>query len=144
MTSEDLFLSQQHPTSRRWAVVEDDGTVAYLYLTEPDSTKPAADCWLYNRVESPSTFVGSRGGPPVAPATHVRDNHPFRPPEAESVSFRWSADGESVAVLFDNNLMGFIAANQRRGFSSNLSKAGPLGSPIDQELYERLFGTQSA
>ncbi len=142
MTTDELFLSQQHPGSRRWAVVEDNGAVAYLYLTEPDSEKPEADCWLYNRVEAPSTFNGPRGGPPVAPAGHIRGTHPFTPPKAESVFFRWSSDGESVAVLFHNDLVGFIAANQRRGFSKNLSKAGPFGSPLNWRLYEQVFGVR--
>jgi hypothetical protein len=139
MASDDLFLSDQHPISRRWAVVEDDGSVAYLYLTERGSEKPVADCWLYNRVEAPTTLNASHEEQPVALATYVRDTQPCTPPKAESVSFRWSGDGESVAVLFHNNVQGFIAAGERRGFSRNLSKAGPFGSPLDLELYDELF-----
>src|SRR4051812_15927901 len=66
----DLFLSEQHPMSLRWVVLEDDRKAAWLYLTNPDTTVPVAACWLYNCVEDP----GSR-------------------PDAEQVSFHWSADG---------------------------------------------------
>jgi hypothetical protein len=139
MASDDLFLSDQHPISRRWAVVEDDGSVAWLYLTERDSEKPIADCWLYNRAEAPSVLNASRDKPPVVPASYVQPPQPFTPPKAEAVSFQWSADGESVAVLFHNDVLGFIPAGQRRGFSKNLTSAGPFGSPIDPELYGQLF-----
>ena len=142
MTSNNLFLSEQHPRSRRWAVVEDDGAVAWMYLTEPDSQKPAADCWLYNRVQAPAAFASQRGAAPVVPATHVVDSRSFEPPSADRVRFEWSPDGESVAVHFETDLMGFIAATERRGFSKNLSKNGPFGSPIDRALYERLFGAR--
>ena len=46
----DLFLSDQHPVSRRWAIVEDDGRSGWLYLSEPAATRVAAHCWLYNRI----------------------------------------------------------------------------------------------
>ena len=139
METKDLFLSEQHPTSRRWVVVEDDGTVAWMYLTEPDLEKPAAECWLYNRVHAPTTFNSSRGEPPVVPATHTDVVVPFVPPSAESVTLKWSLDGESVAIFIHTELVGFIAANQRRGFSKNLFMSGPFGSPIDRALYEQLF-----
>jgi hypothetical protein len=56
------------------------------------------------------------------------------------VHIRWSRDGESVAVLFGDVVMGFIARGERYGFSKFLAKAGPFGSPLDAALYERTFG----
>jgi hypothetical protein len=114
---DDLFLSEQHAHSRRWAVVEDDGSSAWLYLTAPESTKPVAICWLYNRT------TGSE---------------PFQPPSAQSVSFRWSASGEAVAVLFGADLIGFIAGAS--GYSRHLKTASPFGSPLDTGLYSSEFG----
>lgn len=137
--SQDLFVSEQHPVSRRWAVIEDDGRVAWLYLTEPDSQKPAADCWLYNRVPSPPQFASERGESPVVPQTHAADIAGFQPPAEESVHLRWSRDGESVAVLFDSELVGFIANGQKRGFSKHLRASGPFGSVLDRELFGRVF-----
>lgn len=57
MEPETGFHSEQHPGSRRWVVFEDDGTSAWLYLTAPDEMRPAADCWLYNRVPAPAPRV---------------------------------------------------------------------------------------
>ena len=122
-----------------WAVIEDDGRVAWLYLTEPDSQKPAADCWLYNRVPSPPQFASECGKSPVVPQTHAADITGFQPPAEESVHLRWSRDGESVAVLFDSELIGFIASGQKRGFSKHLRASGPFGSVLDRELFGIVF-----
>jgi hypothetical protein len=138
-TSQDLFLSEQHPISRRWAVIEDDGRVAWLYLTEPDTRKPAADCWLYNRVPTPPHFESARGKPPVVPQTHAGVGATSQPPSSESVRLRWSRDGESVAVFFDSELVGFITQGQKRGFSRHIHVSGPFGSVLDTELFQRVF-----
>jgi hypothetical protein len=114
MSHEAPFESEQHPVSRRWAVVEDDGSVAWLYLSAPDSLKPVATCFLYNQADQ------------VAP-------------RAADIHFRWSTDGESVAVHFGATLMGFIASGEQHGFSKLLTAAGALGAPIDTNLYERTF-----
>ena len=137
--SQDLFISQQHPISRRWAVIEDDGRVAWLYLTEPDSEKPVADCWLYNRVPTTPQFAGERGESPVVPQTHAADIVGFKLPTEESVHLRWSRDGESVAVFFDSELIGFIVRGQKRGFSKHLRASGPFGSVLDRELFHGVF-----
>ena len=115
MTSDDgPFESEQHPVSRRWALVEDDGSVAWLYMTAPDSLDPVATCFLYNHA-----------GQVV--------------PRPADIHFRWSTDGESVAVHFGTILMGFIASGEKRGFSKLLTSTGVLGAPLDTNLYERKF-----
>jgi len=140
--SQDLFVSEQHPISRRWAIVEDYGRSAWLYLSEPDASKPAADCWLYNHAPTPAhldTDAVARGEPPIVPATHADETATLSPPAQRSVRLRWSDDGQSVAVLFDAVLIGFIAQGHARGFSKHLRVAGPFGSPLDTVLFERVF-----
>lgn len=137
--SQDLFVSEQHPVSRRWAVVEDDGCVAWLYLTEPDTLKPVADCWLYNRVVTPSQFDSIRSEPPLVPQSHAGVGATSQPPAEESVRFRWSPDGESVAVFFDDELIGFIARGHQRGFSRHIRVSGAFGSVLDTELFQKVF-----
>ena len=138
-TSEDLFISQQHPVSRRRAVIEDDGRVAWLYLTEPETWKPVADCWLYNRVPTPPRFDSLRGEPPVVPQTHAGVGATMQPPSEESVHLQWSSDGESVAVFFDAELVGFIVHGQQHGYSRHVRVVGPFGSLLDTELFQRVF-----
>jgi hypothetical protein len=114
-THEALFESEQHPLSQRWAVVEDDGAAAWLYLSAPKSTKPVAACFLYNQSNAPVDQL------------------------EKGVHFHWSPDGNSVAALVGELVMGFIAGAKRPGFSRLLTAPSSLGNPLDSALYERTF-----
>ncbi len=139
--SEDLFLSEQHPTSRRWAIFEDNGKSAWLYLSEPNSTQPVATCFVYNRVAAPEGITFSRGEPPIVPAAYVVSQEPYTPPAEGAVSFRWAADGDSVALVFDIEVVGFIANGNPRGFSKQLKAASSFGQSMDDmAIYEQAFG----
>jgi hypothetical protein len=142
---EEVFLSEQHSMSRRWAVLEDDGLSAWLYLTEPESEKPVADCWLYNRISNPEPTESymSHGVAPPAPSDYVGDGAFVVSPGASSFRLVWSKDGESVALFDGNLLIGFIASGQKRGFSRNLEKSGAWGNPLDEGLYKSLFADVS-
>lgn len=137
---DDLFLSEQHAVSRRCAIVEDDGRAAWLYLTAPDSNRPIAHCWLYNRIAAPPERNFARGEAPVVPLTHAASGEPFQPPPASSLRFRWSVEGHAVAVFFGPELMGFIASPGGPGYSRLLKSAGPYGEPLDTAVYSSVFG----
>lgn len=137
----EVFLSEQHPVSYRWAVLEDDGFSAWLYMTEPNSEKPVADCWIYNRIpnlESTEIYL-SRGIAPPAPSEYVGNGALLITPNESSFRLMWSKDGGSVALFADNILLGFIAASQDKGFSRNLKKAGAWGNPLDEDVYKSAF-----
>jgi hypothetical protein len=138
--AEDLFLSDQHPLSKRWAIVEDDGSTAWLYLTEPGTTQPVADCWLYNRGEAPPALSFGSSGVPIVPTAHTNQVKGCEPPKASQVRLQWTVDGNGVAVWFQTELMGFIAGPQGAGYSRYLKAAGPFGAPLDQSVYVRVFG----
>ena len=141
---EEVFLSEQNPVSRRWAVLEDDGLSAWLYLTEADSEKPAADCWIYNRISNPEPAESylSRGVAPPASSEYAENGALLESPDASSFRLVWSEDGESVALFDGSVLMGFIAAGQGRGFSRNLKKAGAWGNPLDEDVYKSVFAPE--
>ena len=48
--AQDIFLQEQSPVSRRYAIFEDDGKTAYLYLTRPGELKPIKEAVAYSRV----------------------------------------------------------------------------------------------
>ena len=73
--TENIFLDEMHPISRRFAVFEDDGNSAWLYLTEPNTRRPVADALVYNRIAPPrceevESFRPSP--PPAASALQVK------------------------------------------------------------------------
>ena len=80
-----------------------------------------------------------RDQPPVVPLTHAGVGATLQPPAWESVRLRWSHEGESVAVFFDDELIGFIAHGQKRGFSKHIRVSGAFGSVLDTELFQRVF-----
>jgi hypothetical protein len=144
MVTVSIFLSEQHPASRRWAVLEDDGLSAWLYLTEPGSEKPVADCWIYNRIPDPEPAASylSRGVAPPAPAEYVSSGALLAPPDAARFRLVWSQDGKSVAVFAGSILMSFIASGHRRGVSRNLKRAGAWGNPLDESVYKSAFAPE--
>lgn len=142
MADENLFLGIKHQASRRLAVLDDDGTSAWLYVTEPDSRKPAADAWVYNRIAAPpaEAIESYRGGPPPAAQGFAGESARCEDPSSHAWSFVWSPDGESVAVARDGEPVAFIVAGQKYGYSRNLAKEGPWGRPWSEELYLTTFG----
>jgi hypothetical protein len=135
--------TEQHPGSLRWAVFEDDGVSAWLYLTRPEETRPVADCWIYNRVPAPplARIHDYRSQPPPASAEYVAEGAQRLEARAPDVRFAWSQDGESVAVLIDGVSAGFIVAGSRRGCNRQLTRPGPWGNPWDDGLYRQTFTT---
>lgn len=141
MSDEDLFLQDQHPASGRCAILDDDGTSAWLYLRETNSVKPIADAWVYNRIVAPSaTEIQSyRGRPPPAVQGYASEAALCPVPAMHEWSFLWSSDGESVAVLKNGEAVAFIVAGTRGGYSRELIQDGPWGHPWSEETFRATF-----
>lgn len=141
MPNENLFLEYEHPESRRWAVLEDDGTSAWFYLSGADSRKPIGDAWIYNRIAAPpvETIESYRGGPPPAAKGFVSEDALCEDPATHEWTFVWSRNGESVAVAKDGEAVAFIVGGQKRGYSRNLIKDGPWGHAWSEELFRSEF-----
>jgi len=136
---EPLFLSEQHPSSGRRAIIEDDGSSVWLYLTAPHSTKPTAHCWICNRVPAPAHIEFGRGDTPVVPAKHVVSPEPSPALNSNCIRLLWCDHGEAVALLHDGELLGYIAQPDGPGYSRSLKAPSPFGSPIDQTLFAEIF-----
>jgi hypothetical protein len=142
MTDENLFLEDEHPGSRRLAVLEDDSTSVWLYLTEPKSRKPAADAWVYNRIAAPpaEAIASYRGGPPPAAQGYAGEAALCNDPTDHEWSFLWSSDGEAVAVAKDGEPVAFIVIGEPGGYSRELVKDGPWDHPWSDTLFRSKFG----
>jgi hypothetical protein len=139
---EELFLGEQHPVSGRRGTFEDNGTSAWLYLSEPDTPRVIADAWVYNRVPPPpvSQVNSYRPGPPPAAEGFAGPEAVCLDPSACHWELRWSADGESVAVLRDGVPLALIARAGRPGYSRLLAKSGPWGSVWEEAIYAAVMG----
>lgn len=141
MSEENLFLLSQHPASRRFAVFEDDGVSAWLYLTAPESKKPSADAWVYNRIAAPPTkdISAYRGGPPPAAAGYASETAQCDSPHEFEWSFQWSDDGHSVAMRKNGRVVAFIVTDEKRRYSRELVKDGPWGRPWSDTVFQQAF-----
>lgn len=139
---EPLFLAEQHPVSGRRGTFEDNGTSAWLYLSEPGTGRVMADAWAYNRVPPPpvSQVSSYRPGPPPAAKGYAGPQAVCPDPSGHRWELRWSADGESVAVLRDGVALALIALARRPGYSRFLAKPGPWGATWDEQLFREVMG----
>ena len=139
---EPPFLGEQHSVSGRRGTFQDDGTSAWLYLSEPGTGRVIADVWAYNRVPAPPlSKVGSyRPGPPPAAEGYAGPGALCPDPSAHRWELRWAADGESVALLRDGVALALIARAERPGYSRLLAKPGPWGAVWDEQLFREVMG----
>jgi hypothetical protein len=120
VASGNFFLSDHNAQSLRRATVEDDGDVAFLYLTAPHLTKITATAWIYNRT---SSIFGT-----------------CRNLATADWAFLWSHDGHSVAILADDFPLACIVNASNPGYSRGLTAPSSLGNTWDQSVYARIFG----
>jgi hypothetical protein len=122
-------IREQHPDSQRTATFEDDGTSAWLFLSEPKGLKLVADAWVYNRVPAPTRdqVKSFRSGPPPAAEGYAGPDALCEEPTKFDWRFQWSMDGHSVAILQDGIPVAAIIDAQRPGMSRSLIQNGPWG-----------------
>jgi hypothetical protein len=128
------FISEQHPVSRRYAVLEDDGRTGWLYLTVGRESRPVADVWVYNRF-APTEQVENddRSRPPAIVKRFTAGDVAVDDPGRFEWRFRWSADGEAVALLRDGVIVALIGRGERRGCSAGIAAACPWGGPLSAQ-----------
>lgn len=138
---QQLFMDSHHPSSNRFAIFEDDGTSAWLYLTEPGNLTLASDAWIYNRIEAPpaSKIKSYRGGPPPAAIGYASETALCKLPQAHDWQIIWAFDGQSVALTKDGIPVGCIISDLKTSYSRELIKDGPWGKPWSVRVFESYF-----
>lgn len=134
---EPYHVEGTHAASRRTVIFEDDGDSAWLYLTGPNSYKPVATCWVYNRVEAPSVkeIAKYMDGPPPACKGYIANVKPPNIPEYPAVEFIWSDSGNSVAIVVYGVLKCYVSSEWRDGWSRDVVADGPFGKPWSHEAW---------
>lgn len=137
MSDETYMLESHNDASNRFAVFEDDGTSAWLYLTGANDRKPVASVWIHNRITAPpsSQIKNYRGGPPPAASGFTDDISICHDPDAHDWTFAWRDDGDAVVINCNGIPVAMLVASDRRGWSRNLKRDGPWGNVWDEKLY---------
>jgi len=135
------FHSLQHETTKRWAVLEDNGTSAWLYITEPDTPKPVADCFVYNcrpaEAELPTTV--DRKGPPPITAKFASSSACRADVSQDRIQLVWASSGKAAAVLLDSIPIAFIVVGEKLGHSRAIAVEGPYGHPWNEARFAEAF-----
>ena len=134
-----MLVRDSNPDSQRSATIESSSTCAWLYLSEPDGDAIEKDVWLYNLIPAPkpSEIEQYRGQAPPAPKNVIYSPGTIGEPTEANLAFRWSNDGEAVAVWLFNELHAFIVPESDRGYSRLLQVDCPWGYPIDFSIYDK-------
>jgi hypothetical protein len=129
----DIMIESFNEQSNRIAVFEDDGNTAYLYLLSEGGIDIEKMAIVYSRIEPVLTVDKERmnaGLPPKISKRYASDEAFIALPEEEKIEFKWSADGHSVAILYDGKERCFVSKNSELfGYSKAVKKDGPYGKP---------------
>ncbi len=141
--SESLFLQSTNDTSGRLAVLDEVEGSVWLYLMPRGGEQPEFYCWLANTLaldEQPSlVHYQALNLPPPAESEFVTPGCVLLEPSNHAWEFRWSADGESVAALCDNNVRGFICAWMESSYAYHIRADCPWGRAWSQRMFDRRF-----
>lgn len=144
MTEHGIFLDEQHPASGRFAVFEVEGPSAWLYLSAPGDSRPEKDIFAFSTgllvTLEKAMEIAHTGNPPPLAAKHASEQAVIADARPEEFFFRWSGDGESVALLRQGEPLAMIVANSERGYSKALGFPGFYGQPWEQGHYDTIFG----
>lgn len=141
--TDEIFISDVHPLSKRWAILDDNGNSAWLYLSVPGEQQPEKDAFAYSPVEPVAELnveAIRRGIPPILPRDLASDTAVIRAMDSAQINFLWAADGESVAVAWQGHLLAMIVSGCEHGYSAALARDGEFGLAWDEAVFERYFG----
>lgn len=145
--ADEIFILEQNPVSKRWAIFDDSDDMAYLYLTERQSQQPRADVVVYAKEIVHYKAINAplrQGKPPLLTFDYSSPQAIRVNVRKEDISFLWSPKGNAVAVCIKNEPVAFVAANGGHAFSKAIGREGPFGKPWSQEGFNKLFGNASA
>lgn len=141
--ADEIFISSHNAASNRYAVFEDDERVAFLYLSESGSQKPVKDAVAYSRTEPVERIdwerIRATGETPPLSRDLASSAAVISSPVAKEFAFKWSADGNAVAILRNGSPLAFAAASEKFGYSKAVRKDSALANAWNQAAYDRLF-----
>ena len=139
-----MFIQSHSTTSGRVVILEDDSTVAYLYLTQVGSQAPESDALAYMRAEPPEKADWAEnaksGQAPLLSKDVASSEAVIADPSEQEFSFRWSNDGHSAVLEHKGRAIALVSSREKRGYSRAAAKDSSLVNRWSDDVYEKLFG----
>ena len=142
--SEPIFVESHHEESGRFAVLEEDDKVAYLYLLRPDQSieKSTLAYMRVDPIESADWHAAAkRGEPPTLSRDMATTDAVIADALAADLRIDWSSDGHAAVLLYRGTPITWVSAAEEHGYgySKAISKAGGFGQPWDEASYQQVF-----
>ncbi|MFY0701413.1 MAG: hypothetical protein JXR04_11355 [Bermanella sp.] len=141
--AEGLFIHSHSDVSGRFAILDEDEQVAFLYLSKPYTQEPEKDAIAYMRVSPPKDVdwaqMAKSGMPPVLSEKFASSTATIRSAKESQFSFQWSIDGNSAALLYNGKPIAFVSSSEPIGYSKAVAKENKLTNPWSESLYDKLF-----
>jgi hypothetical protein len=140
--ADEIFITDVHPVSGRWAILDDNGNSAWLYLSAPGTQQPEKDAFAYSPVAPVAALdidAIQRGIAPILTTGLASSDAVISGLDSAQISFLWAADGESVAVAYQDRLLAMIVSSSDRGYSAALAQDGEFGQRWDEAVFEQHF-----
>lgn len=138
----EIFIEQRNHTSGRFAIIEENGTSAWLYLTPTSGRGIDRDAFIYSPIE-PADKLNiediKNGDTPILTKSIASESAVITSIGEAELSFKWSQDGHSVAVVYKNDVIAFISGTEKNSYSKALLKESFFGKPWDQNVYQATF-----
>lgn len=142
---EPVFFESHHEGTGRFAVLEEDGGVAYFYLLRPDQSIEKA-VLAYMRVHPVDSTdwdaFAKRGEPPPLTRDLATPSAVIDDALAENFRIEWSGDGSAAAVLHRGVPIAWTSAAPEHGYgySKGVSKDSAFAKSWDEAAYKSVFG----
>jgi len=141
--AEGLFIHSFNNVSNRYAILDELQDTAVLYLSEVDNQKPVKDAFAYMRVEPLDILTWKnrmkRGESPILHIGLASESSVITKTQESDFTFKWSLDGQSVALIYKQLPIAFISIKEKYGFSKSVKKNSPIVNSWNEELYDELF-----
>ncbi|MER2494899.1 hypothetical protein ABS858_02225 [Vibrio neptunius] len=141
--SEGLFLSSYNKVSDRYAILDEFDQSGVLYLTRTGSQKLERDAVAYIQYEPVSEDTWKQkmrvGEPPQLHEGLASEEAVIAKTAEQDFSFLWSADGNSVALLYKSVPIAFVTLSEKYGFSKAVVSDSPIVSAWDLKKFSELF-----
>ncbi len=139
-----IFRDSKHPVSKRFSILNEENGTVWLYLTSADQPNPEKAVAVFARSSLATTeefhAYAEKGESPPLAKDYASKEAILSAAKSREFRFKWTADGQSVALVRNNSPIAMILAEAEHGFSKAVAKSGPYGDPWDQAAYERAFG----
>ncbi len=138
----ELFKDECHPVSGRCAILEDNGSSAWLYLTPKSGEGIEKNAFVYSPIEPADELNKeelAKGNPPILYKKIASEDAIINSAIESDFYFKWSSNGESIAVLYKDKPIAMIHEEHLRGFSNALIQKSGFGVPWNQGVYSSTF-----